>query len=156
MSNRAIKSKKWKEFITKLKNDNNSHTELRKLFTTYVFVDDGRINSNTKKSLPEEVKNIIVKGRDKLLITYAEEELITSRKEIPPFWYIIGNKYHRYYPDIYIPKDNLIIEVKSDYTYSCNTEINKAKFNSVIQNGFKLNVMVYTSKGILAEVIHEY
>lgn len=36
---------------------------------------------------------------------------------MPIINYIINNKEHRYYHDIYILKDNLIIEVKSDYTY---------------------------------------
>lgn len=29
-----------------------------------------------------------------------------------------NKKVHYYYPDIFIPKDNLIIEVKSIYTYN--------------------------------------
>jgi len=39
--------------------------------------------------------------------------------------YMIDDKEHSYYPDIFIPSDNLIIEVKSDYTY----EKDKEKYN---------------------------
>lgn len=34
---------------------------------------------------------------------------------MPEIWYEYQNKLHRYYPDIYIPEENLIIEVKSEY-----------------------------------------
>jgi hypothetical protein len=34
---------------------------------------------------------------------------------IPSFWYVQDGKKHKYYPDIYLPETNTIIEVKSDY-----------------------------------------
>ena len=52
------------------------------------------------------------------------------------FWYNINNKNHRYYPDIPFYKKNLIIEVKSDYTYSKNLFINIHKSKSVIEKGY--------------------
>jgi len=56
---------------------------------------------------------------DILLKEYSEDEILTDRKDVPEIWYIgEDNKKHRYYTDIYIPKDNLIIEVKSTWTYS--------------------------------------
>jgi hypothetical protein len=43
---------------------------------------------------------------------YKEEDFDFSTRRIP---YIFENKEHYYFPDFYIPKDNLIIEIKSDY-----------------------------------------
>jgi hypothetical protein len=57
---------------------------------------------------------------DELLMIYTEEQILTKRTEMPDVWYLDGGKYRRYYPDFYIPKDNLIIEVKSTYTYRAN------------------------------------
>jgi hypothetical protein len=49
---------------------------------------------------------------------------------MPDIFYMIGTKMHKYYPDIYIPNENLIIEVKSTYTISQNLEMNQAKFEA--------------------------
>lgn len=48
---------------------------------------------------------------------FSESDIIISRKCMPILWWLDNNnKKHRYYPDFYIPKLNLIIEVKSTYT----------------------------------------
>jgi hypothetical protein len=45
---------------------------------------------------------------------YAMDILIKSdRQEMPEIWYEHSGKKKRYFTDFYIPKDNLIIEVKS-------------------------------------------
>ena len=95
------------------------------------------------------------KALDELLLKYNEEDIITSRKDMPSFWYILDQKHHRYYPDIYIPSENLIIEGKSNYNYSCDIEKNKAKFKRVRDLGFNFKLMVYTSTSLIAEVINE-
>ena len=46
-------------------------------------------------------------------------------------------KKHRYFPDFYIPKDNLIIEVKSTFTYNKELEKNLLKEQCVKDAGFK-------------------
>ena len=38
---------------------------------------------------------------------------------MPAIWYEMDNIKHRYYPDIFIPCENRIIEVKSTYTLKC-------------------------------------
>jgi len=49
---------------------------------------------------------------------YQENDIITLDELMPELWYheSDGSK-RRYFPDIYIPKENLLIEVKSEYTY---------------------------------------
>jgi len=58
---------------------------------------------------------------------YNEEDITTSRKDVPCIWYEYNNKKHRYYCDIYIQSENKIIEVKSKYTYMCDKKINDFK-----------------------------
>ena len=50
---------------------------------------------------------------------------------MPKIEYNLNNTIRRYYPDFYIPKDNLIIEVKSMWTYKIDLEKNLAKQKAV-------------------------
>jgi hypothetical protein len=52
-----------------------------------------------------------------LLKTYNEKDILTKKIDMPVIKYDYKNKNRIYFPDIYIPKNNLIIEVKSYYTY---------------------------------------
>lgn len=63
---------------------------------------------------------------DYLLKTYHEDDIKLGRKEQPDIWYNDekGTK-HRYFSDIYIPKHNLIVEVKSSWTYKLGTDLGK-------------------------------
>jgi hypothetical protein len=42
--------------------------------------------------------------------------VVTDRSGVPSVWYNIDAQQHRYYPDIYIPAERRLIEVKSMYT----------------------------------------
>ncbi len=46
------------------------------------------------------------------------------------------DKKHYYFPDFYLEELNLIIEIKSKYTYKKNLEVNLAKQQATINNGF--------------------
>ena len=50
--------------------------------------------------------------------------------------YELDDKKRIYYPDFYLPKYNLICEVKSTYTYNYNTEMNEAKKKACIDSGY--------------------
>ena len=62
---------------------------------------------------------------------------------MPAIWYEMDNTTHRYYPDFYIEKDNLIVETKSVYTLECEKEKNKLKFEAVKNNGYRFKLDVY-------------
>lgn len=64
---------------------------------------------------------------DELLLTIKEDDIILSKRNMPKIKYILKNKKHRYYPDIYIPSQNKIIEIKSHYTYKSNLIKNNIK-----------------------------
>lgn len=54
---------------------------------------------------------------DSLLQTYDESEIFSDKDKMPLIWYEQNGTIHRYFPDFYIPKDNIVYEVKSDYTF---------------------------------------
>jgi hypothetical protein len=91
-----------------------------------------------------------------LLKTYLEDELYIN-PDLQPIYYIEANNIkHRYYPDIYIPKDNLIIEVKSQYTYNgfigwYNT--NLLKRQACIDAGYNFKFMIFDKMRNLLEEI---
>ena len=67
---------------------------------------------------------------------YNIEDLKIGREYVPTFRYFFDGKRRVYYPDIYIPKDNRIVEVKSFYTYEKELDKNLAKRKSVIDAGY--------------------
>lgn len=73
---------------------------------------------------------------------YSYNDVKTSSIEIPDIWYYYKGKKHKYYPDFYIPKENLIIEVKSDYTYNNELEKNLIKFDAVKDAGYEFRLEI--------------
>lgn len=73
---------------------------------------------------------------------YTFNDVLTDVVDMPEIWYIYNREKHRYYPDFYIPKENKIIEVKSEYTLNKEWDKNQAKFNATKELGydFKLEV----------------
>jgi len=68
-------------------------------------------------------------------------------EEIPVFEYYIDGKKHLYYPDIYIPENNKIIEVKSVYTYNQDVEKNKYKAMCVSEH-YVFELRIYDRKDL--------
>ena len=64
------------------------------------------------------------------------------------FWYEHNNKKHRYYPDIPFLKNNLIIEVKSDYTFYKQICRNLKKALSVLNKDIRFEFWVYKGKSL--------
>jgi hypothetical protein len=83
------------------------------------------------------------KAITELLESYTEEEIITSKKSVPKIKYHFNGKDRVYYPDIYIPKDNKIYEVKSTYTYKADLEKNLVKREACIKQGFSFEFKIY-------------
>lgn len=90
----------------------------------------------------------IVQGNEPIVLTELEEkgysfsDVRTDQKDMPEIWYEFEEKNKRYYSDIYIPKENLLIEVKSEYTIRCDVEKNTAKFDATRQLGYELKIEV--------------
>jgi hypothetical protein len=98
---------------------------------------------------------------NRLLENYDEEKLILSDPrhrqtcEVPFFSYVNvhGNRC-RYYPDIFIPSENRIIEVKSRWWYDANgrpgyesrLENNRRKQQAALDGGYRFEFWVFDSK----------
>lgn len=85
---------------------------------------------------------------DLLLQTYREEEFEFEKSKMPEYWYFDDSqgKYRRYFPDFWIPKYNLIIEVKSDYTYNLEKMINDIKRKTVEYCGQNFKLIMFDRK----------
>lgn len=86
---------------------------------------------------------------DELLKTILEDEIINDIKKMPRFMYEFNEKNHRYYPDIYIPSQKRIIEVKSDYTYERQLEQNHSKRDQVIKDGYTFEFWICDKKKVV-------
>lgn len=84
-----------------------------------------------------------------------EEDIVTSKKEVPEIWYKDGDdKDHRYYVDIFIKSMNKFIEVKSTWTYKKNMEKVELTKNTIKQKGFLYECWVFDNKGNVTETIY--
>lgn len=82
------------------------------------------------------------KALDELFKTYDEAEIVVETKNIPRIKYSwMDGSEHYYFPDIYIPKDNLIIEVKSPYTGLKEFEKNQRKAVVTKKAGYNFKLM---------------
>jgi hypothetical protein len=82
-----------------------------------------------------------------LLKEYTEEEIKTNRKDVPSISYTFNNETKKYFPDIYIPAKNLIIEVKSDWIYNLDIDKNKVKEEFTKREGYNYEVWMFNKKG---------
>lgn len=84
----------------------------------------------------------LVQGYEPIVLKELEDkgynyvDVFTSPSDMPIIMYQFEEVEHRYYPDIFIPKDNVIIEVKSEYTLKKEWDKNQAKFAATIGIGF--------------------
>lgn len=102
--------------------------------------------------LPTGVE-IIIEGYE----PYAFDELIELMgipvsdlgyaSDCPVVLYKFDDVIRRYYPDIYIAKLNMIIEVKSQFTYLKHFRKNNAKYEYVKAQGYNMIVWIYDENG---------
>lgn len=83
-----------------------------------------------------------------------ESDLLDGFEHLPTIWYTLNNKKHRYYPDIFIPSKNLLIEVKSAYLYERDKERIIIKLGACVSDGYNAELRIYTSGHELDQVIY--
>lgn len=76
-----------------------------------------------------------------------ETEIVTAKTDMPAIWYVDDGKRRRYFPDIFIPARNLVVEVKSDYTYTADEGKNLLKKEACEAAGYDFRFMIYNKKG---------
>jgi len=91
-------------------------------------------------------------GMDNLLLSYNEDEIKFKRVDMPEIWYVTPDKtWHRYFADFYIPKDNLIVEIKSEYTYNKTKDLNILKKEACLYLGYKYLFLIFTKSSNIIE-----
>ena len=85
---------------------------------------------------------------DELLKLYNESDIIIENTDIQTeigkiMWIDDNEKLHRYFPDIYIKSENTIYEVKSEWSFLVDHEINIKKKDACIENGLLFKFMIY-------------
>lgn len=125
----------------------DSYKELQRLNSLKMWRDeshprkvlDGYANSTIAKSIELDL------GDTKLLLRSSYEVIavkhmislgIDFEYEEHRFSYLYGGYYHSYYPDFYLPKYNVFIEVKPESFE--DDEINIRKLDSVISSGYNI------------------
>lgn len=84
---------------------------------------------------------------DILITQYTEEQIINSRKDVPRIKYKNNYKNKYYFPDIFIPHENKIIEVKSKWSNNLHLEMNRLKKDACITQGYLYELWCFDSKG---------
>jgi hypothetical protein len=85
---------------------------------------------------------------DELVKLYPETDIIVDRTKVPKITYLDeNNKEHRYYVDIYIPSQNLMIEVKSTWTLKKKNDNVYQKLEASKKAGYKCQIWVYKGNG---------
>lgn len=74
-------------------------------------------------------------------------------EKINPIKYKLNENTHYYHPDFYLPDYNLIIEVKSSYTYEFDLEKNIAKKEYSIKSGFSFLFIIDKDYSELESII---
>jgi len=100
-------------------------------------------------------KEIIYQGYEHFALEYLltclniqEKDIITNRKYVPDIWYIDqNNKKHRHYVDIFIPAENLCIEVKSTWTFKKKQDNIFLKQNAAKELGYRYEIWIYDELG---------
>lgn len=85
---------------------------------------------------------------DHLLRIYEEDDIINDSNDVPEIWYNHNEKIHRYFCDFFIESINLIVEVKSTYTYNLELELNLAKENACLHAGYDFEFWIFNEKGV--------
>lgn len=86
---------------------------------------------------------------DLLQSNIPETEILKGYKDMPYINYLYDNKNRKYFPDIYLPSKNLLIEIKSEYTYGINTDLIFNKLYACMLQGYNVEIRVYNKDGSL-------
>jgi hypothetical protein len=92
--------------------------------------------------------------RDLLEGGYTEDQIETNREHVPRIQYDCNGKQKYYFPDIFLPHENKLIEVKSTWTYKTDWD-KKLKYQqqSCKDQGYAYEIWIYNQKGLKINVI---
>jgi hypothetical protein len=85
---------------------------------------------------------------DELVQLYDEEDIRIGRTDVPSVNYYIDEKKHVYFPDFFIPHENKIIEVKSEWTIKLLRGNVEEKARATVKAGYTYEIWVYNVKKV--------
>jgi hypothetical protein len=85
---------------------------------------------------------------DILVKLYTEDQIKTERKEVGRIKYEVDGKSRYYFPDIAIPHENKLIEVKSTWTITLDIDKITAKSEAAKAAGFAYEIWIFDAKGV--------
>jgi len=112
------------------------------------MISNGKSAYRTRTMILPSGRAIRYQGFENLVILdllksgVSESGIVTDRASVPRIEYEFEGKIHRYYPDIWLPEANLIIEVKSLYTWKKYRSRNLAKYWASKQAGYDVRVAI--------------
>ena len=89
---------------------------------------------------------------NELVKVYTEDQIITGTSNVPRILYTDNGKERYHYPDIWIPHDNKLIEVKSTKTYEWHKDEVLQKKKACEEQGYLYEIWCFDSKGHRVEV----
>jgi len=87
-----------------------------------------------------------------LLEIYSEDQIKSDRKDVPRVQYEMDGKKKYYFPDIFVPHENKIIEVKSEWTLKLKPEQIQLKKKACEEQGFRYEIWCFDAKGNRVEL----
>jgi hypothetical protein len=84
-----------------------------------------------------------------------KEYIIKCWTEKPVIKYMFEGEKHVYYPDGFLEDENKVIEIKSEYTFYKDFEKNLAKFDACIDQGYIVELAVFTPSGDRLDIMSE-
>jgi hypothetical protein len=80
---------------------------------------------------------------DLLLQYFPSEDIKVSQKEKPVIDYEWSGSLRKYFPDCFIPSQNLLIETKSPWTWEYQQDRNLAKISGSLSQGFNVRLIIW-------------
>lgn len=120
------------------------------------------LGSNTDKTYRSAYRDfsfrgdtIRVQGYEDRVLSYLENSLFNDyniiaggKPIVVEYFSTEDNKKHMYFPDIYVEEPNILIEVKSSYTYKMHKQQVLDKIAGCIVSGYKIITLVFGSNKI--------
>jgi hypothetical protein len=145
-------------FIQKMMNTNNLKYNVKLPLQNAEIAEKGLKNCfKSKTFIFPSGKDIKCQGYEpfaleELVQKYDESDILTKKTDVPVIWYDdnLGKK-HRHYVDIFIPSQNLCIEIKSLWTINIIKNNVFLKQDSAKKLGYNYEIWVYDNKGTKLE-----